>query len=210
MYETASHMPYIIGGIGNYFVHEADWEMVQIAIRLNNSVDPENKVEWIQPWAATAAQHNYGQTLAWRLNGNGPGITDQRYVQIADNGNRLKIYIGENSHATYFREGKISTPESPSVSLGTQVQYEELTVSYDRLLRPDPITDYGLLSLERHDSIGIYDWTGGWGGNKYRGSFYNEKSDRDGKFRVVSDPVRFHERCRKLIGNDLDPETELR
>jgi hypothetical protein len=212
MYETASHTPYhtAIKEINNVFWHEADWEMVQLCIRLKNSSDPDNKAEWILPWAATAAQHNYGQTLAWRLDKDEDASREeQRYVKVAEgNANRVRVYIAENSHATYFREGEIDA--EVLAHAGTQVQYNPTSSEYyDRILRSE-VRGYRLLPLERRDRIGIYDWQGGWGGDKYRGPFYNEKKDEDVVFKVVDNPARFHNSCRKIVNNSPVAETELR
>ena len=215
MYETASHLPYNTTGLmSNVFWHEADWEMVQIAVRLKDSALPDNKADWILPWAATASQHYYGQTLAWRIDHpNAPtSVSGQRYVETAENDpNRIRIYIAENSHATYFRDGDINTPESSSTGVGTQVQYMPVFLAFDRISGAELLDDSDLLPLEKKNQTGIYDWPGKWGGDQLPGPLYRESKDEDGpSFRMDMNPVAFHNECRKLIGGTPDPETELK
>ena len=69
MYETASYTPYNTPIYGHTFWHEGDWEMLQICIKLNHVIPNTTlkKRSWFFPYAATASQHYYGQTLAWRI-----------------------------------------------------------------------------------------------------------------------------------------------
>jgi len=105
---------------------------------------------------------------AWRLGRpNEPTQSvAQRYVETADDGNRIRIYIAENSHATYFRVGEINTPNVPGAGVGTQAQYDPISISYDVITAP-VIRNYLLLSSERKDEVGIYDWRGKWGQEPY-------------------------------------------
>ena len=224
MYSTASHSPYhtTIASLNNKFTHEADWEMVQIAVRLKDSALPDNKADWILPWAATASQHFYGQTLAWRLDhpNEASSVTGQRYVRTSDTDpNRIKIYIAENSHATYFRDGIIDADIADGV--GTQTQYDaDYEEYFDRISGAELLDDSDLLPLEKKNQTGIYDWPGRWGEQAFNpmvpvlpGPLYREAWDAqlsEGKFRLDSDPVRFHNRCRKKINGSVDPETELK
>jgi hypothetical protein len=234
-YTSSSHAPYKAGleVMDNEFNHEGEWEMVQIALRLRDPETPENKARWLLPYAATAAQHRYGQTLAWRLDKDGEqemvdrGKTDlvqeQRYVLTTENGNRVKIYIAENSHATYFRTGRIDA-NILNQKAGIQDQYKQVSEYYDEISEEERIRQYELLALDDFTGTGIYGWPGYWGfdvrwGGNIHGPKFSEVEDLNGnKIIKADDPAGFHNSCRKLVdGNrnfDLtgmpDPDTKLR
>jgi hypothetical protein len=210
MYETASHLPYsIIPGYNNVFWHEGDWEMVQLCIKLTGT----KKIGWFLPHAATASQHYYGQTLAWRIDQSSIGGLFQSFVETGDNGNRVNIYIAENSHATYFRTGEIKTNTE---KCGTQIQYElAFATNYmDKIIGLGMVKDYKLVPLNHKGKKGIGDWPGQWGDNGAldggpRSPFLREAEITTGFLNLNSNPVDFHNLCRKLIGGTPQPETEL-
>jgi hypothetical protein len=213
MYETCSHTPYNSIGLwpNNIYWHEADWEMVQIAIQLRFPEDISDKSRWIMPYAATASQHYYGQTLAWRLDNSEETddvtAAEQRYVATTEDGNRIKIYIAENSHAIYFRSGRISTPESEK-GVGIQDQYDMESYAYDMISNPLPRGDYfKLLTLEDYtENMGVYDWEGKWGEQRLEGPMYRQAKDESGSpFRLDANPVYFHQRCCKLVDSEGFP-----
>jgi len=68
-------------------VHEGDWEMMQVAVKL----DTTNKI--LTPEGATASQHYWGKTFLWDK------------VEKANKQNPV-IYIAGGSHATYFTKGE--------------------------------------------------------------------------------------------------------
>jgi len=101
MYQPSSHGVFNNSSSGsNELAHEGDWEMCQFTIRLNKSSDPAVKKYWLEPFAATASQHYYGQTLLWDRDHDGPGPINQDYVYHNVDGNRVKLFIAENAHAT--------------------------------------------------------------------------------------------------------------
>jgi hypothetical protein len=218
MFEPASYAPYNVPFYSNAFIHQGDWEMVQLCIKLTGI----KKSDWFRPHAATASQHYYGQTLAWRIDKNGPEGLAQEYVGTEDNGNRVKIYIAENSHATYFREGNLKTD---SEKCGTQIQYEAaIGSSYqDKISKTlNEVKEYDLIPLNYQEKRGIGDWPGKWGKDGWTsysiapaGPFLRQadipatSTSPSGKLTLQSDPKTFHNLCRKLIGGIPQPETEL-
>jgi hypothetical protein len=219
MYETASYAPYGIPIFGNSFWHEGDWEMVQICVKLTGT----KKSDWFRPHAATASQHYYGQTLAWRINQSGPETQTQEYVGTEDNGNRVKIYIAENSHATYFRKGEINAAIYGNKSkCETQVQYEPIATilpdSFDKISAPLLSSRvYHLIPLNYKADKGIGDWPGIWGdsGGILPGTggtsspFFRKANTLTDTLNLDSESVLFHNNCRKIISGTLQPETEL-
>ncbi len=145
-FEPSSSIPETAG-----IWHEGDWEMFQVA------VEPNTTDEELQPTSVTASQHYYGQTIRWKETGNGPGSQDQDYV--GKSGNRPKIYIALNSHATYFRQGYFKT-RSGGENHGDQ---------YDSAPNVFPILDdetgsdsYSYTLQIFHNNM-ISHWKGRWG-----------------------------------------------
>ncbi len=221
-YQSGSHSPYhlTLPVSNNKFVHEADWEMVQICVRLKDTSDAYNKSKWISPYAVTASQHYYGQTLAWRRNVNGPAILDQRYVTHVDDGNRINIFIAENAHATYFRGGTFEV--TVTAGCGTQIQYNPTySLYYDEVAAPFTQIDCDLLPFNYKAASGvnmkaICDWNGNWGEEPtftpaIPGPFRRTVNidGGGGSFALNDDPVQFHNRCRKIISGSQDSETGL-
>ena len=216
MYEPSSHGVFNKYGIGNNeLVHEGDWEMCQFTIRLDNPDEPGTKKYWIEPFAATASQHYYGQTLLWDRNHNGPVIIDQSYVQHYNNGDRVVIYIAENSHATYFRGGTIDS--DIYAGCGTQIQYGGAgVVGYDRIVPENSPIGYEQRSLS---TTRIRNWSGEWGQERMLGGVVRRAGppspdlrtaqieDDDSLLMIARDPVEFHNLCRKT---ELEEEMELR
>jgi len=215
MYSISSHAPYTTGADRTSFAHEGDWEMVQLTVRHKNKEMPAKKSEWILPFAATASQHYYGQTLAWRLDYNKPStVAGQRYVNTSEKGNRVKIYIAENAHATYFRDEDIDA--NISAGTGTQIQYDtDIDNYFDRIISPEE-KQYKLLCLEDYvNDTGIFDWEGRWGEEApnwlvpiLRGPLYRNVN-LILKYQISENPVDFHDECRKKIGWHKDILTEL-
>ena len=222
MYEPSSHGVFNNTGVGsNQLTHEGDWEMCQFTIRLKNPDDPHTKKYWVDPFAATASQHYYGQTLLWDRNHNGPAAVDQNYVLHENDGNRVNIFIAENAHATYFRGGIIDTDIFKGC--GTQVQYNNTGMfGYDRVVPASSPTPMAILRLQ--DSY-IYDWSGEWGQTYSmeflwwtvkrfagpRSPLFREAQIEDGNpsshLSLATDPEAFHNWCRKT---SLSTEQELR
>ncbi len=221
MYEPASHAPYNISGIfNNSLFHECDWEMCQFTLRLKDPKKPSVKAKWVEPFAATASQHYYGQTLLWDRTENEWALrSEQKYVRHTDSGNRVLIYIAENSHATYFRLGEISTPESVK-GCGIQEQYEYLSVAYDYIGPGNSPLNFGLVWLaqsniyhwaDREEGLWgqtIHHWTIGKYGHGQPSPHFrfglNDKNEHDQVW-LAREPVRFHELCRKTeIKDDLE------
>jgi hypothetical protein len=215
MYETASYSPYNIPGHSNAFHHEGDWEMVQLCVKLTGN----KKSNWFLPHAATASQHYYGQTLAWRIDQSGTGFS-QSFVDTDDNGNRVNIYIAENSHATYFRPGEIKTDQE---KCGTQIQYTLPLNGFfvddyvDKITSVSRTVDFQLVPLNHKTKRGIGDWPGFWGqgarvlpgSGAPNGPFLRTAEITTGYLNLNSKPVDFHNSCRKLIGGTPQPETGL-
>ncbi|MFW6114585.1 MAG: hypothetical protein ACOC7K_02495, partial [bacterium] len=102
--------------------HQGDWEMFQIAIRIDGKSPPV-------PVGCTASQHYYAQTLRWDQKGNGPAHQNQDHVERQ--GDQPVVYVAKGSHATYFRAGCFNTTTSPSGRdpKGNFVQYTEPAAS---------------------------------------------------------------------------------
>jgi hypothetical protein len=233
-YETASYAPYGSPGwpVGA-FVHDADWEMVQACVQQKDVGDPSNKAKWLLPWAATASQHYYGQTLAWRLDKEGAtggtvaGLdrVNQRYVlHAATSPYRFRVFVGENSHATYFQDGDIDAAVIGADSeCGTQVQYDNSHQGvYDSTATPDRSDLAVLYPLNVGSGSAMYDWQGLWNGHHdaglgIRSPVFRQTHAASGNFAMASDPKQFHNLCRKHVnasgdfdaGGTDDAETAL-
>jgi hypothetical protein len=219
MFSTQSYSPYRRPTWGNdveaSFHHEGDWEMVQICVKLSGTT----KSEWFLPHAATASQHYYGQTLAWRIDNNGPEIIPQKYVSTYDNGNRVLAYIAINGHATYFRMGEFDAAVTNNDSCcGTQIQYDPVYAYFDKFNATlNKITEPALIPLNKQSERDIADWPGYWGQSGWEpgtqgpnGPFKRAaKAKGGGYLNLNSEPMRFHDECRKLIGGTPQPETGL-
>lgn len=197
-------------------IHEGECEMLQLCVRKRDPSDAEDKSKWLRPFAATASQHYYGQTLRWKPeDGSQQDLAAQTHVYHADNGNRIKAYIARNAHATYFRSGQIDMITAGEC--GTQIQYSPPDGFRDVISSPLGLGDYDLVALHNTtNNDGIYDWQGRWGdgmdgfesptGPEYR----IWHSETGGDFSAEASPGRFHDECRKIIGGSPDPETELK
>ncbi len=230
MYETASYSPYMPG---QTFNHDADWEMTQLCIQQKDVAQPGNKTRWLLPWAATASQHYYGQTLAWRLDKQGgptgtlAGLTkeNQRYVlHSTATPERIKLYISENAHATYFQPGSINC--NIFAKCGTSVQYDDPDFwdgAYDRCTPLTDDIDIKLFPLFLDGGKGIWDWAGKWGTKSGAGPavpspVFRHVDLADGAPLIISGNEKdFSNACRKTVGptgeysntGSHDPETEL-
>ncbi len=220
MYEPSSHGVYNYSPFeNNDFNHEGDWEMCQFTIRLRNPDDPDKKKYWVEPFAATASQHYYGQTILWdRRNNGSPDLYDQDYVRHANDGDRVKIYIAQNAHATYFRDGDIDS--DIDAGCGTQVQYDSSPdLGFDRINAEADPTFMKVLPI---GTTRIFDWKGRWGQQTWHwygwvngpqspsarsvGIGSSDSVDPD-RIYMAQDPIRFHEKCRK---SSKSGELELR
>jgi len=135
------------------FWHEGDWEMFQIAVKLDTSQ------EEMTPIAVTAAQHYYGQTIRWNEEGNGPGSQDQDYV--GKSVHRPKVYVARETHATYFRDGDFRCSWEPGTTDNHGDQYDEApTIPY---LDDETGTVAHSYSLLVFQNSMISHWRGLWG-----------------------------------------------
>jgi hypothetical protein len=151
---------------GQTMFHEGDWEMFQFTIRRRDLLNPHLKSTWLQPFAATASQHYYGQTLKWKADSDdiGPAFQDQDYIEKS--GDRPVIYVAKGTHATYFRSGDFYT--TPGENPQTQHQYESIPpdrlthYTYDTTLPPSTAYQFELREIEQDDRLVRY-WRGRWG-----------------------------------------------
>jgi hypothetical protein len=219
MFSTQSYSCYRRPTLGSdvnaSFHHEGDWEMVQICIKLTGT----KKSEWFRPHAATASQHYYGQTLAWRLDKSGPSGLSQNYVVTYDNGNRIFVYVAINGHATYFRIGELDAAIVNADSrCGTQIQYNPVNTYFDKTtVTAKSITDFDLIPLNYQTKRDIADWPGYWGRSGWqpgtqgpKGPFGRSANAKgSGNLNINTEPMRFHNECRKIISGVPQAETEL-
>ncbi len=220
MYYTASYRPKKTFMTAQ-FTHDGDWEMVQFCVNINTH--KKKKTDWFLPFAVTGSQHYYGQTLGWKLGvSSSKSAKKQRFVTTQDDGNRPEIFVAENTHATYFRNGKIDSYVFGK--LGTQVQYDNSpNAGYDEV-------STSLTEVAKFDLYPLYtnsflcNWEGFWGGfhRQFKGAdrLY---PPRGPKFRTANalnnvllnmfdNPRGFLHRCRKIVDEDvgeLAPETAL-
>jgi hypothetical protein len=180
--------------------------MCQFTIRLKDQDDELNKIKWIEPFAATASQHYYGQTLRWSRDNNGPRVRDQEFVSHTHNGDRVNIYMAQNAHATYFLPGDINS--DIFAGCGTQIQYNSIFLTgWDRIIANLNPT---AMEVKRLHGSGIYDWNGRWGQTYDKWwapePFHGPQSPKfrqakvQGATRLItlaSNPVDFHNQCRK-------------
>ena len=214
MFEPSSHSPFGFLPRNNFW-HEGDWEMVQLAIKKNDLISTEAKSSWMLPFAATASQHFYGQTLAWRIGHSGASNPErgQRYVQTTDDGNRVLIFIAENAHATYFTDGDYET--ALNQRCGTVIQYRDVNESldnFDRIQGARLIENYGLIPLENRNGEGVFDWPGRWGDRlaphmlifpkEAPPSPFMRRSEGGPVFIMNDSPDLFHNCYRKRIDNE--------
>jgi len=191
--------------------HEGDLEYVQVAVRLSGEPTSMKSV-WLTPFAATAAQHYYGQTLGWSPEHVAPGdqAHAQEYVEhrYSDSGeDRLVIYIARGAHATYFvPDEDIEVPDIPMCGFGRNDPYV-----YD----PSPESSYDDTSPCRRIHTAMAPLSGsalygpaidywGWVGHSANRHDappcalhrYAVDDANDGEHvEVIADPVRFHNGC---------------
>ena len=181
------------------FWHEGDWEMFQIA------VEPNTVARELQPIAITGSQHYYGQTIRWDSNGfdNGPFSQDQDYVGKDPNGERPKVYIARESHATYFRDGDFRVPWEPGCTDNHGYQYAQApTLPYLDDETGSQCYDYTLCVFS--NSM-ISHWQGRWGQDPWTvESGYGARSphDRSTAENMWTEPKSFNNYYLKLIDYD--------
>ena len=220
MYQPGSKSPVVglLGAGAQFLVHEGDWEMVQLTIRLQDSKDANAKYKWIEPFAATASQHYYGQTIGWRRNKKPSDqfehLIDQNWVDHIENGNRVKIYNAQDSHATYFRKGLLNSEEAGCGGANDDFIYKAVSSAgaWDEVENQSEIS-YTLLPL---NGSMINEWKGRWGQYYHYDiesflSFFrlgfsppspllriNRGPDEDSpKISMQQNPHTFHSRCMK-------------
>jgi hypothetical protein len=141
--------------------HEGDVEHCHITIKLKEADAPAIKSKWLSPFAATASQHYYAQTLKWDLINGGAAANahSQEHVQHANN--RLFIYIAHGAHATYFvSDPDIEVPDFNGY-LGTQGQYSPSPRgAYDKTSPSFLLPSY---QLKHVDTTQIGSFLGHWG-----------------------------------------------
>ena len=191
--------------------HEGDLEYVQIAVRLRGE-PTSRKSGWVTPFAATAAQHYYGQTLGWSPDHVAPAgqahtqeYVEHRYGSAGED--RLVVYIAEGAHATYFvRDDYIEVPDIPMCGFGRNNPYvydPTPESSYDDTSPCRPIdTDIAPLSGSTlyGPAIGYWGWVSRSADRHdappcaiHR---YAVDDANDGeRVELIVDPVRFHNGC---------------
>jgi len=168
MFMNFSRSPFGIpfGFSGNVF-HEGDVEHLQITVRHALPDDQETEQDesklkkfWLLPFAATASQHFYAQTLKWDIR-NGKKAKNAHSQSFVEHKNqRLAIYIALGAHATYLAEDdKIDVPDF-NARLGTVEQYDASPNGAFDKVDSTTKTEYSLLSLE-NSFLGTF--KGRWG-----------------------------------------------
>ena len=179
-----------------------------------------DKGEFI-PFACTASQHYYGQTLRWEGDGNNYTSRDQDYVRKS--GVRPHIYIARKSHAIYFR------PSDFKVAEGWLPEYDDENIQYVEPCSgfPGSISDLGydyteenqrttsgteIISLSSNPIIN--NWQGHWGETpaEYeaddhfgpRSPAYRGSDEIGGPILIQRDPIRFHNDYIKQGQEDIE------
>ena len=215
--------------LGNIPYHEGDLEYMQVAIRKWHPDSRGIKALWMRPFAATASQHYYGQTLAWFPHDGGRPSSPQAIQHVAHDGRgRPEIYVAEGTHATYFagpgqhkvRDILDGIPGCEDVPfLGTQIQYDA----------PDAgDTREGIRDATRHSYVlapmpdWFATWKGRWGykesssGDRFCATAKNGPhgpilrdayEDPDTPVNLRDNPVRFHNLSRRQ--DDIDNNDRL-
>jgi Fibronectin type III domain len=140
---------------GESFYHEGDWEMFQFTVRRSDPAEPQLKSHWLEPWAGTASQHYYGQTLKWKAAPGDAAPPSQAQDYIEKNGFRPVIYVARGAHATYFRSGTFITKSdaNPNTQHQYQVPGNNTTDVTTPALGPH---NYELREIEQDDSLVAY------------------------------------------------------
>ena len=183
--------------------HEGDWEMFQIAVKLDTSAKA------MTPIAVTGSQHDYGQTIRWAQIGNGPGSPDQDYV--GKSGDQPLVYVALRSHATYFRNGYFRTKISATDNHGYQYHPAPADLPQFDDRTGDSSHQYTLRTF--HDNM-ISHWQGRWGQDSW---VLGDSDDgpRSPRYRATAvtmwtDPKGFNNFYRKHNGTQyVHPETEI-
>ena len=136
--------------------HEGDWEMFQIALKLDQDIG----VQELRPIAVTGSQHYYGQTIRWDEIGNGPESQDQDYV--GKSGHRPYVHVALRSHATYFRAGYFRCPLTPGSTSNHGLQYYDAP-NWPPILDDQTDSVYYSYMLETFHNDMISHWAGRWG-----------------------------------------------
>ena len=152
------------------YVHEGDWEMVQFAVRLKRSddmtttdIDESTKPYWLAPFAATASQHFYGQTLKWEeASGDHPPTSQNQDYLEKSGAFQPVVYVGRKSHATYFRAGSFTavggSPSNPQFQYGSPDIFGFDSVDGATTF---PIANSDLRWLKEQSLVN--QWAGRWG-----------------------------------------------
>jgi len=147
--------------------HEGDVEHVQITIRHALPDDKDTDVDestlkkfWLLPFAATASQHFYAQTIRWDIRDGSQADDAHRQSFVEHENQRLVIYIALGAHATYFaQDADIDVPDVDA-RLGTMEQYDPTPNRAFDDANSATRTEYKLLSLE-NSFLGTFQ--GRWG-----------------------------------------------
>jgi hypothetical protein len=162
MFENFSRRPFGIFGLpANPNVqHEGDVEHCHITIRLKDLNVSLLKAKWLSPFAATASQHYYAQTLKWDLNDSASSANAHSQEHVEHVNNRLVVYVAHGAHATYFASDPNIAVEGGA--LGTQIQYEAIPglSGYDVT---SPAKTFPSYELWHVDSAPLGMFQGHWG-----------------------------------------------
>jgi len=195
-FEPSSSLPDVLT-----FWHEGDWEMYQVAIKLDTSAKE------LKPIAVTAAQHYYGQTIRWAEEDNGPDSQDQDYV--GKSGHRPQVYVAREAHATYFRDGDFRT-RTGTANHGDQ--YDEApTLAY---IDDETGSDSHSYTLSIFTYFIMHHWQGLWGADLIVfGDGPPSPAYKEAYMNVWTDPKGFNNYYRKLDeypgGNPVHEETNI-
>ena len=145
--------------------HEGDWEMSQFTVKLKDPSVPDDKSKWLIPFALTASQHYYGQTLKWEQTADigvpGSYVNNQDYPERSDIDHPI-LYIAKNSHAIFFKNGEFTATGTPNINTG--FQYEAVnplikdTTGSTTTINPDSSQ---MIFLEEVPIVN--NWNGFWG-----------------------------------------------
>jgi len=141
--------------------HEGDVEHFHITIKLKDTDTPTLKSKWLAPFAATASQHYYAQTLKWDLINGDAAANAHSQEHVEHINSRLVVFIAEGAHATYFvSDPDVGVPDFDGF-LGTQGQYAPSPQgAYDKTSPSSTLPSY---QLKHVDTTQVGSFLGHWG-----------------------------------------------
>jgi len=210
-----------------HYWHEGDVEFMHIVLQLRDEEHPNEKSKWLMPFAATASQHHWGQTIPWKpkepswFDFLSPQVMGVDYLE--KEGQRPVIYIAEGSHATYFLSSDEIRTEWDG-RLGTDIMYrssweivpvlgegvigifKEVMKSWDSTANPQPMHRYTLIPLEEEKAFNLFESR--WGAVPLDSLFSTRSGPfgpplranhkKTGENLIIKDhPVEFHNLCIK-------------